>query len=63
MYRQQLVWTGYGWQYVNVFVPINTGIYNGFYNGYYPWTGVNHFLPGQVVSASYGIGNYSRVVR
>jgi hypothetical protein len=59
MYRQQLVWTGYGWQYVNVFVPVNYGLYNG----YTPWYSGNYFVPGQIVGSSYGIGNYSRRIR
>ena len=64
MYRQQLVWTGYGWQYVNVFVPVYNGYYNGLYNGYYtPWYGGNFYAPGQVLGSGYGIGNYSRGIR
>ena len=53
MYRRQLVWTGYGWQYVDVFIPVTTGYYNGYYT---PWTGVNYILPGQIRSASYHVG-------
>jgi hypothetical protein len=45
MYRRQLVWTGFGWQYVDVFVPVNTGV---FYNGYYPYVGGSFVAPGQI---------------
>lgn len=45
MYRRQLVWTGYGWQYVDVFIPVSTGIFT---NGYYPYFAGNVFAPGQI---------------
>jgi hypothetical protein len=59
MYRQQLVWTGYGWESVTVFVPVTTGIYtgslNGYYNGLYPFAGIRYAIPGNVVAASYAV--------
>jgi hypothetical protein len=60
MIRRQLVWTAYGWQYVDVFVPVNTGYYNGFYGPYY---GASYF-PGQVwVGPTYGYRGAVRLYR
>jgi hypothetical protein len=56
MYRQQLVWNGFGWEYATVFVPFTTGVYpinTGFYNGVFPYAGITYPIPGQVVSVSY----------
>ena len=63
MYRWQLVWTQWGWQYQPVWVgyyqyqpwAVGSAIYPGYTTGYQTpyWGGVRWTYPGQVVGAHF----------